>query len=303
VLALELLRARLAGVEVHVLDGTGAYASMVAELGGHVITPAGFDAFSVSDEGLEARLRTLLALIELVAGGLDPDVRAAVDDALAYVYAARGYTRDGDDAGCEPPALAEIVATLERRSAGAPESVRTLAARLERFAAGPGRRLVAQRSSLPRLGRLSVHDLAGLAGDVRPPAALLSIDRLRRETARSRRSLVLLDGVDELLTDAIQVMSSCGPPVGLTVGTDDLPPVLDGPLRAALLAFGLKVLLRQEPATAAQLGEALRLTPAEQSWLVRAAPDEGLLITHDRRIAFRAVASDEEERLIAGVTR
>src|SRR5215467_3843213 len=91
--------------------------------------------------------------------------------------------------------------------------------------------------------------------------------------------------------------------VGLTLATDDISAVLNGPVREAALAASLKVLLRQEEAAVEQIGEALRLTPAEQSWLVRAAPDEGLLVTEQRRLAFRAVASDEEERLISGGTR
>jgi hypothetical protein len=306
VLALEIVRARLAGIDVHVIDGTGAHARMIAALDGRFITPTGFDAFAVPDEGLGARLPALLGLIELVAGGLDPDVRAAVEDALAYVYAAHGYTHDGSHDGCEPPSLAEIAAALARRSAAAAEEMHAVAQRLQRFAAGAGRRLLAEHSSSPpRLGRLSVHDLASLPPDDRPPAALLVLDRLRRQAASGRGALIVLDGIDKLLSGGPGrfVAALMTAPAGLTVGTADVPAVLSGPLREATLAAGLKVLLRQEPAAAEQLGEALRLTPAEQSWLVRAAPDEGLLVTDDRRLAFRAVASDEEERLISGGTR
>src|SRR5262249_15821737 len=143
------------------------------------IAATGFDAFAVSDEGLEMRLRALLGLIELVAGGLDADVRSAVEDALAYVYAAHGYTHDGEHDGCEPPPLAQITTALARRSAEAAEEMRAVAQRLVRFAAGAGRRLLAERSSPPRLDRLSVHDIASLPPGERPPAALLGLDRLQ----------------------------------------------------------------------------------------------------------------------------
>ena len=78
----------------------------------------------------------------------------------------------------------------------------------------------------------------------------------------------------------------------------DVAGILGGPLREGLLNAGLKVLLRQPAAAMALLAEAFRLTPAEQSWLLNAPAGEGLLLAQGRRLAFKAIASEEELRLI-----
>ena len=310
VLALELVRARLDGLDVHVIDGSGRYAQIVSALDGRSVAPTDFDAMSVPKGpngcGLESRIRTLLAVVELIAGGLAPADFSAIEDALAFVYASRGHTQDG--AGDDAPTLGEIVAALTRRAGGKSE-LATLAHALERHVAGAGGRLFQRRHSPLALGRLSVHDLTRTPSDVRPAAALLSLDRLWHDAPSDRRSLLLLDGVDAMLHDAAAeilrdvMAASVARKWGLTVATHDVAAVLCGPLRPAALDAGLTVLLRQEPAVIESLADAFRLTPAEQSWLLDAAPDEGLLIADGRRLAFRAVASDEEERLISGGTR
>lgn len=300
----ELVRARMTGVEVHVIDGTGGYARIVRALDGRVVAPIGFDALSVpppSIGGLESRIGTLSTLVELMAGDLEPIARDAVVDAVAFAYAARGNTHDGAGDQCDPPTLDAIVAALDRRGAAA-RVVRAL----ERYVAGGGRQLLERRSSSLRLGRLSIHDLTSLPHEDRPAAALLSLDRLWRETSADRRSLVLMDGVDPLLDGVAGqhlselIARASALHTGLTVATSDVAAVLRVRLREAALAAGLVVLLPQERPALELLAEAFRLTPAEQSWLLRAHTDEGLLIARGRRVAFRAVASDEEERLITG---
>jgi len=260
-----------------------------------------------------------MGLIELMGGGMTPPVAAAVEDAIAFTYAAHGYGYgygygyESNDPGLAPPLLAEISAALMRRGANVSGSsqaeIDALASRLERYTAGAGRRLFERRPTSPRLGPLSVHDLAGLPPDDQPVAALLSLDRLWRSESGERQSLVVLDNADSLLTGrAGQVVSrlmAIGPELrlGLTLATDDAGAVLQTPVRDAALKAGLTVLLRQSPAATDLLAEAYRLTPSEQSWLLRASADGGLLIAQGRRLAFRAIASDEEEQLITGGTR
>src|SRR5205807_2189397 len=71
----ELMRARLAGIEAAVIDPEGEYAAIVEELGGSVATmhpgaPIGLDPFAIqsSEPGsLTARISSLLTLIDLLA--------------------------------------------------------------------------------------------------------------------------------------------------------------------------------------------------------------------------------------------
>ncbi len=307
-LTLELARARLAGRHVHLIGPNAAYEKALAALGGRLIAASTFDPFSMPDQegGLESRIQALLAVIELMADGLTPAASAAVEDAIAFTYAAHGYSYESNDPGLAPPVLAEVCSALLRRGAHVSESSQAeldaLASRLERYTAGAGRRLFERRASPPRLGPLSVHDPARLPAEDQPAATFLSLDRVWRSVSRGHAALVVLDEAHQTLTGkpgqlvARLMATGAERRLGLTLATDAVAAVLRSPVRDAVLGSGLTVL------AAELLAEAYGLTPAEQSWLLRASADEGLLIAQDRRIAFRAIASDEEEQLITGGT-
>jgi hypothetical protein len=309
-LNLELTRARLAGRHVHLIGQNGAYGKALAALGGRLVAPSAFDPFSVPDQGggLESRIQALLAVIELIAGGLPPAASAAVEDAIAFTYAAHGYSYESNDSGLSPPVLDEICSALLRRGESSQAELDALGSRLEQYTAGAGRRLFDRRPSPPQLGPLSVHDLTGLPPEDQPAGALLSLDRVWRSMSREHSSLVVLDEADQVLTGKAglfvsRLMATAAEGgLGLTLATGEVAAALSAPVRDAVLGAGLTVLLRQTPAVLEPLAEAYRLTPAEQSWLLRAPADEGLLIAQDRRLAFRAIASDEEEQLITGGT-
>jgi hypothetical protein len=312
---LELIRARLAGRHVHLIDATGAYEDTLAALDSRHVVPVAFDAFSVPPRpgDLESRIEALLGVIELAAGGLTPAARAAVEDAIAFSYAAHGYSHESNDAALVPPVLGEIAAALERRgcrvSGSSQPELDALVGKLERYVGGDGRRLFERRPSPPRLGPASVHDLTCLPERDQPAAGLLSLDQVWRSLPRERSALVVLDEAHRMVSGAggqfvARLMTEAAERrVGLTLATHDVAAVLRPPIREAVLSAGLTVLLRQTPAAVEPLGDAFRLTPAERSWLLQAPDDEGLLIARDRRLAFRAVASEEEERLISGGSR
>ena len=316
VLTLELIHSRLAGHHVDVVGSAAPYEHALAALDGRLVTPVALAPFSVPDTvpgALDARIETLFAVVDLVAGGVTPDARPAVVDAIEFCFAAHGYTRDGADVALDPPTLGEVTSAMLRRSAGASASTRSkltaLADRLQRYVDGEGSRLFEHRSVREVRHRFSLHNLDRLPDQDRAPAALLSLDQLVRQLPDDGRRLLVVDDVDALLRGATAQLlaelmaTASGRGVRMTVATDDVAGLLGGPLRDGALNAGLVVLLRQTAAAIEALAEAFRLTPAEQSWLLQAPSDEGLLIAQGRRLAFRAIASDEEEQLITGGTR
>jgi hypothetical protein len=311
-LTLELTRARLAGIHLHLISCEGRYRTAVEALDGRTVASVAFDPFSMTNRGdcLESRIHTLLAVIELMIPGLTPAAASAVEDAIAFSYAAHGYSYESNDGDLVPPTLDEIRTALLRRGARLAELpqevIEEIAGALERYTAGPGRRLLERKRQTSPLGPLSLHDLAGLPEQDQPIADFLSLDRVWRAVPSDQRALVLLDDAHVALSGqaglriARQMAHAEDRGVGVTLATHDAEAILRPAVREAALGAGLTVLLRQTPEQAERIAEAYRLTPAEQSWLLRAAVDEGLLIAEDRRLAFRAVASDEEERLITG---
>src|SRR5262249_296591 len=144
----ELLRAFLSGIRVHVIDPEGEYAPIVEALGGCVVSihpgaPVSLDAFAVAKGeavALSSPIAALQTLFGLLAGGLSAVQRAAVEDALAFTYAAHGFTDDGDTTDLAPPTLLDVDNALERKagtSTGRSRSeIEELRLRLSRYVTG-----------------------------------------------------------------------------------------------------------------------------------------------------------------------
>jgi hypothetical protein len=314
---LELLRSRLFGTPAYVIDPEGDHAHLVAEVGGAVVGPTldartPFDPFLVNgdQESLAARLQVLGALVELLARDLPAAVRPILEDALAFSYAARGFTDDAGYAERTPPCLGEVALALERRAVrigGARRSeIEAVVQRLDRYVRGDGRRLFERPAvGLSERAPITAYALAGLPAEDRPAAILLSLDQVWKSLSGERRALLVVVGIDRLLPHematrlAAQLMDNAASRrAGLTLIASDVAGVLEGPLRQSVLNAGMKLLLRQTPDAASRLADVFQLTPAEQSWLVGAPVGEGLLLAEGQRLAFRSIASDEERRLI-----
>jgi hypothetical protein len=240
----------------------------------------------------------LAAAIELLGGGLPPTLRPTVEDALAFVFAAHGYTDEGGGGNSTPPRLSDIVATLRERAGRATGALRApleaLVQRLEGQARS-GLLTAALRAAHPD-GRapLTAHSLAGLPEEHRSLALLLSLDQVWNRLRGDRPALVVVDGIDLLVQ-----RETCARFVAdLAATAAERRGALESPLRDFALSAGMKVLLRQTAEAASMLADLLHLSPAEQSWLATAEVGEGLLLARGERLAIRAIASEEEYRLI-----
>ena len=85
---------------------------------------------------------------------------------------------------------------------------------------------------------------------------------------------------------------------GLTVVTQDAADLLGSPLGQAVVAnAATQVLLRQAPQTIDALGEAFGLSAGERTYLLGAGRGQGLLAAGVDRVAFKALASPEEDAI------
>jgi hypothetical protein len=317
-LQLELLRARLSGLRAYVIDAGGDHVRAAAAVGGEVIAPVldgrtPFDPFSLSDGqgSLTARIELLGALFEALAGDLPEVARPILADALAFTYAASGFVDGVDNSERVPPSLGEVMVALELRAVRAAGACRAaleaMVRQLDRYARGDGWRLFERPAARPAEPMpVTVYSLGGLPEEDRAAAILMSLDQVWARLPGERHALVLVDGIDPLLSHettarlvARLIATAARRGAGMTLAARDVAGILGGPLRERVLEAGMKVLLRQSPEGTALLADAFHLTPAEQSWLLGAPAGEGLLLVEGKRLAFKAIASDEELRLIA----
>jgi hypothetical protein len=315
----ELLRAFLSGICVHVIDPEGEYAPIVEALGGSVLSmhpgsPVSLDAFAVADGeagALSSRIAALQTLFGLLAGGLSAVQRAAVEDALTFTYAAQGFTDDGNIADLVPPTLRGVDAALERKagaSTGRTDSeIEELRLKLSRYVSGSARWLFAPSVQGLATGPLAAYVLAGLPEEERAPAMFLVLDRVWSQLGRGNdRTLLVVDEAWWLMQypDTARALLRIAKTArkrktGLTVVTQDVPDVLASDFGEPIVTnAAVQVLMRQAPQAMPRLAKLFNLTEAEQAWLLNARPGEGLLLAQGKRVPFFLPASEEEARLI-----
>jgi hypothetical protein len=315
----ELIRAWTAGIGSVVIDPEGEYAGVFSALGGRVVSmrpgaASGLDPFSLAadDPGaLSTKVASLLTLLGLLAGGLTANQRAAAEEALSFAYAARGFSDEQPNPGLEPPGLGEVTRALTRRMErwGGPirGEVEELALRLERYVDGSGRWLFQAAGEQGADAGLIAYVLTGLPEEDRAPAMFVVLDHVwsRLQSGQGKR-LVTIDEAWRLMKhpDTAGYVQQFAKTVrkrgaGLTIITQDVPDVLASPIGEAVVTnAATQILMRQAPQAVDRLTELFRLSEPEQSWLLGAQAGEGLLLAEGRRVPFRCVASDEEDRII-----
>ena len=314
----ELIRARLAGIRTQVIDPEGEYTAIVEALGGSVVRVSpgqatGLEPFAVPGPeagALSSRIAFLLTLVDLLAGGLTANQRAAAEDAISFAYAAKGFADDGLVDGLTPPRLDEVQTRLRLRAQGAAgilrEELDQLVLRLARYIGGAGSWLF-RGGEKPAQGPAVAYALNGLPEEDRAVAMFLVLDRIWRDLRPSDQpTLVVLDEAWWLMQypDTARFLFRLAKTArkrraGLTLVTQDVGDVLGSPLGEPVVTnSALQVLMKQSPQAMPQVAQLFRLTPAEQSWLLNARPGEGLLLASAKRVPFQAIASDEEARLI-----
>ena len=308
----ELTRAALAGIRTVVIDPEGEYAPLLAPLGVAVRTigpesPLGLDPFALADGApgaLSTRIASLVTLLGLLVGALEPAERAALEDALSAAYGQAGFLDGGPIGGLVAPTLADVQRQLQGQPAMA-----GLSRRLERFVRGAGAWVLRPGSGPVTAAAGTVYVLAGLPEALRAAAMFLVLDRVWADLARpSGPTFVVVDEAWWLMrhpdTAAFLfrlIKTARKRRAGLTLITQDVGDVLASPDGEPLIAnAALQILLKQAPQALPRLAELFRLTRAEQSWLLGAQRGDGLLIARGKRVPFTVIASDEEARRIAG---
>src|SRR5262249_5617904 len=153
---------------------------------------------------------------------------------------------------------------------------------LARCVGGSGRWLFAGPAEPRQDAPVVAYDLSGAPHEDRAAATLLALDHACGPPASGGRpALVVVDEIGELARRpaAARFLARFGETassrrVGLRLAADGVMEVLTSPLRALVSSADLKVLMRQAPDAMPALAEVLRLTPAEQSWLLAARPGQ-----------------------------
>ena len=308
-----LLRHLCTGAEAFVIDPEDEYARLALSVGGVVVrlgSPgARLNPFDLDGEpdALERRGMFAHTLVGLLLGApLSPAERAALDRAVLTAYRDRGITSDPRTHRRPPPLLADVAAALARDASA---QAADLAARLGPFTVGTHRGLFDGHTTTEPRGHLVVFSVRDLPAELRGAGTLLALDAVWRQVAdpaSRRRRLVVVDEAWLLMHDAAGAAflyrlakSARKHWCGLTVISQDAADLLATDLGAAVVAnAATQVLMAQAPQAVPALAEAFRLSEGEARFLLSADRGEGILLGAGERVAFRSVASEEEEPLV-----
>lgn len=310
---LEALRSLFAGIDVTVIDPEDEYTRLATAVGGAYLhlgaTGVRLNPFDLhpGPEALTRRALFLHTLVAVLLGAkLDPAETAALDHAVLATYESAGITADPRTHNRPAPLLADLTSIL---ADGGDPVGHQLALRLAPFVTGSHRGLFDGPTSTKADGHLLVFSLRDLPDELKAAGTLLTLDAVWRrvsDPAHRKRRLVVVDEAWLLMRDPAgakflfrMAKSARKHWCGLTVITQDAADLLGSDLGQAVVAnAATQILLRQAPQTIDALAERFALSDGERAFLLAAQRGEGLLAAGTDRIAFRAVASPAEHRLV-----
>ena len=306
---LGMLRGLTRGITAYVIDPEGEYADMARAAGGRVLSPGvpgqGMNPFVINKgdaEELLLRIGSLRRLIEVMVGErLSAERRAALDHALAGYYAEPrertgfkdfyAYLQNGED---------EVLARL-----------------LRPFATGSLRHLLSDEGDdlFTNEALITVFDLRLLEPELRPAAAMVCTETVWAAAAQNPKPRLLV--VDEVWSimqhpEGAAFMVSMAKRarkhrLGLQFITQDVQDLLSEDTsraitghsgRALLQNAAFKLLLQQDAAAIATVGEAFDLPVDLQRWLLSCPRGDGLLLARGGRFPVRIEATPEEADVI-----
>ena len=306
---LGVLRGVCRGVRAYVIDPEGEYADMARAAGGRVLSPGiagqGMNPFVIDrgdSEELLQRIGSLRRLIEVMVGErLSAERRSSLDHALAGYYAQHR----------ERTGFRDFYGYLEAEGGG------DIAHLLRPFATGSLRHLLSDEGDdlLTHEALVTVFDLHLLEPELRPAAAMVCTETVWAAAAQDPRPRLLV--VDEVWSimqhpEGAAFMVSMAKRarkhrLGLQFITQDVQDLLSEDSsraitghsgRALLQNAAFKLLLQQDAAAIATVGEAFDLPVELQRWLLSCPRGDGLLLARGNRFPIRIEATPEETEVI-----
>ena len=304
-----VLRGVCRGVRAYVIDPEGEYADMARAAGGRVLSPGiagqGMNPFVIDrgdSEELLQRIGSLRRLIEVMVGErLSAERRSSLDHALAGYYAEHR----------ERTGFRDFYAYLEAEGGG------DIAHLLRPFATGSLRHLLSDEGDdlLTHEALVTVFDLHLLEPELRPAAAMVCTETVWAAAAQDPRPRLLV--VDEVWSimqhpEGAAFMVSMAKRarkhrLGLQFITQDVQDLLSEDSsraitghsgRALLQNAAFKLLLQQDAAAVATVGDAFDLPVELQRWLLSCPRGDGLLLARGNRFPIRIEATPEETEVI-----
>lgn len=313
---LEIIRQRMFGAEVIVIDPEREYDKLAVSLGGeHVdfspnssikINP--FDLSGMYEEGeneLGLKILSLRALLKIMLGSLDPSHDAVLDKALVATYAQKGITQDPATQTKTPPLMLDLYTVLKSQTDPVSQD---LFLRLEKFVTGSLSGLFNTQSNFDINNALTVFSIRDLEDEMRPIAMHIILDFVWTRIRKTLKKRILI--VDEAWylmrhEDSASFIYGIAKRarkyyLGLTTATQDVQDFLSNDYGKAVLAnSSLQILLKQSPTEIETVSKTFYLSAGEKQLLLSAGVGQGLFFAGQNHVPIQIVAAPFETEVIS----
>ncbi|HEX8923179.1 MAG TPA: ATP-binding protein, partial [Patescibacteria group bacterium] len=312
---LEAMRSLMLGTEIIVIDPENEYKDMCEAVGGQYIAFGyneaskinPFDLSLVTDEeenALSGKVLNLHKMFKIMLGDMDAIEESILDRAIMDAYKMKGITPDPESQTKEPPLIEDLYKSLIGMEE---QKAQMLAARLEKYIKGSFAGIFNQKTTVNLNNKFVVFGIRNLEEALRPVAMHIILDYIWTVVKKSlKRRLIIVDEAWYLMQypDSASFLRGIVKRgrkyyLGVTTITQDVDDFLDTPYGKEIVTnSSIQVLLKQHSAAIDKVGEVFYLSEGEKQLLLSADKGEGIFFAGQNHVAIRAIASEEEHRLI-----
>jgi conjugal transfer ATP-binding protein TraC len=312
---LEILRSLMVGIEVIVVDPENEYQHLAEAVGGTYlnislnsdfrINPFDLPASSGDEDPadiLRSAVISLLGLMGLILGNLDPTEEALLDKAIWATYAKKDISETSDFRTAEMPIMADLIEVLSG-IVGA----ESLGQRLEKFTSGTFAGLLNQPTNVQLNNQLLIFSIRDLEDQLRPIAMYIILGHIWNlvRTEMKKRILVLDEAwIMMQHEDSARFVFGIAKRarkyyLGLTTITQDVADFMASPYGKPIVTnSSIQLLLKQSPAAINIVAETFFLTEGEKYLLLESDVGEGIFFAGLKHAAIKVYASYVEDQII-----
>jgi len=314
---LEALRYLMTNIDVIIIDPDNEYRPLAQTVGGafydislsshNHINP--FD-IPVPGEGespedvLRSNTISLVGLLRIMMGGLNPEEDAIIDQAINETYAAKDITSDSDPLtwNMNVPTMSDLEQVLENM-----EGTESLVRRLKKFTTGAYSNFFNQKSNVSTKNNFTVFGIRNLEDELRPMAMFMVMRFIWKTVTSSLKKRILI--VDEAW---LMMQNEDGASflfglfkrsrkywLGVTAITQDVSDFMRSSYGQPIINnSALRTLLKQSPAIIDNIQKIFNLTDEEKMILLEGSIGEGIFFAGKKHVAIKIIASPTEDKII-----
>jgi len=315
---LEVLRYLMMDTDVIVIDPENEYKPLCDMVGGTYMNVSltstqrinPFDLpLPLKDEDvkpgdlLRQNVITMMGLLNLMLGNLNPQEQALIDKALLETYALKGITMDTENPGeITPPTMQDLWDVLSETEGGS-----TLAVRLEQYTTGVYGGVFNHPTNVDLGTGLVVFSVRDLDDYLRPIAIYVLLNYIwNRVRSSLRRRLMIVDEAWSMMQHEDSARFLFGLVkrarkywLGVTTITQDVNDFVKSDMGKAIITnSSMQILFKQAPAAIDDLTKVFNLTEGEKYFLLNAEVGEGVFFAGLNHVAIQVIASYGEHQII-----